>query len=88
MGSKNLKGVAVMGSGSVTVDNPEAFIQLSQSSYREAITEEDNQWVIEEGTAFLVELTYESGLPVPFQFSSGVHVVPETLPFTYETPSW
>jgi PhoPQ-activated pathogenicity-related protein len=37
-------------------------------------------------TAFMVELTYESGLPVPLTFTTGVHVVPETLPFAYEPP--
>ena len=37
-------------------------------------------------TAFMVELTFESGLPMPFKFTSGVHVVPKTLPFTYEAP--
>jgi len=38
-------------------------------------------------TAFMVELTFESGLPVPFKFTSGVKVVPDTLPFTYVPPS-
>jgi hypothetical protein len=43
----------------------------------------------EEGwTAFVVELTYESGLAVPLKFTTGVHVVPVTLPFDYEPPSW
>lgn len=35
-------------------------------------------------TAFLIELTYPSPAPVPFKFTTGVHVVPDTLP--YEAP--
>jgi PhoPQ-activated pathogenicity-related protein len=37
-------------------------------------------------TAFLVELTYESMLTIPYKFSTGVHVLPDTLPFPYEAP--
>jgi len=41
----------------------------------------------EEGwTAFMIEVTFESGLPVPLTFTTGVHVLPETLPFAYEPP--
>ena len=32
-------------------------------------------------TAFFVELIYDSGLPVPYKFTTQVHVVPDTLPF-------
>ncbi len=32
-------------------------------------------------TAFFVELVYDSGLPVPYKFTTQVHVVPDTLPF-------
>jgi len=36
----------------------------------------------EEGwTAFFVELTFDSGGPIPYKFTTEVHVVPETLPF-------
>ena len=36
----------------------------------------------EEGwTAFFVELTFDSGGPLPYKFTTEVHVVPETLPF-------
>jgi len=32
-------------------------------------------------TAFFVEMVYDSGLPVPYKFTTQVHVVPDTLPF-------
>ena len=32
-------------------------------------------------TAFLIEMTYPSPAPVPFKFTTGVHVVPDVLPF-------
>ncbi|MHC4207659.1 MAG: PhoPQ-activated pathogenicity-related family protein [Planctomycetota bacterium] len=32
-------------------------------------------------TAFFVELTFASGGPIPYKFTTEVHVVPETLPF-------
>ena len=38
-------------------------------------------------TAFLVELTFPNGGPVPFKFTTQVRVVPETLPFRYELPA-
>jgi PhoPQ-activated pathogenicity-related protein len=35
-------------------------------------------------SAFFVELTYDSGFSVPFKFTSGVSVIPDTLPFKWE----
>lgn len=32
-------------------------------------------------TAFFAELTFDSGSPVPYKFTTEVHVVPDTLPF-------
>ena len=32
-------------------------------------------------TAFFVELTFDSGGPLPYKFTTEIHVVPETLPF-------
>jgi len=32
-------------------------------------------------TAFFVELTFDSGGPLPYKFTTEVHVVPDTLPF-------
>jgi len=39
-------------------------------------------------TAFMVELTYPSGLePAPYKFTTDVHVVPNKLPFKFEPPA-
>ena len=35
-------------------------------------------------TAFMVELTYPNGGPAPFKFTTGVRVLPETMPFKHE----
>ena len=35
-------------------------------------------------TAYMVELTYPSGLEVPFTFTTGVKVVPETKLYSFE----
>lgn len=37
-------------------------------------------------TAYFVEASYDIGAPVPFKMTSGVHVVPETLPFAGKDP--
>ena len=38
-------------------------------------------------TAFLVELTYPSGSATPFKFTTGVYVVPDTLPHEFHKPT-
>lgn len=38
-------------------------------------------------TAFLVELTFESGASVPFKFTTPVRVVPDTMPYKYQKPA-
>ena len=35
-------------------------------------------------TAFMVELTFDSGGPMPYKFTTEVHVVPDTLPFAHK----
>ena len=35
-------------------------------------------------TAYFVEMRYPSGLGIPFTFTTGVHVVPETKLHTFE----
>jgi len=40
------------------------------------VPEPDKGW-----TAFFAELTFDSGGPVPYKFTTEIHVVPETLPF-------
>ena len=50
--------------------------QQGGGKYLAKIPEPDEGW-----TAFFVELTFDSGGPLPFKFTTEVHVVPETLPF-------
>jgi PhoPQ-activated pathogenicity-related protein len=38
-------------------------------------------------TAFMVELTYPTGTPAPYKFTTPVHVVPDKLPFTFSPPA-
>jgi PhoPQ-activated pathogenicity-related protein len=38
-------------------------------------------------TAYFVEATYDVGAPTPLKLTSGVHVVPEVLPFADKNPS-
>ena len=45
-------------------------------TYVAKIAEPDEGW-----TAFFVELTFDSGGPIPYKFTTEVHVVPDTLPF-------
>ena len=47
-----------------------------RGTYLAKIAKPEKGW-----TAFFVELTFDSGLPVPYKFTTEVHVVPETLPF-------
>jgi PhoPQ-activated pathogenicity-related protein len=48
----------------------------SPGKYIAKVPEPDEGW-----TAFFVELTFDSGTPVPYKFTTEVHVVPDTLPF-------
>ena len=81
MGSKNLKAVAVLGTGSVKVADNEAFNGLFKRIYQEVLAEEDNQWVIEEGTPFLVEPISEMGIMPVNNYTRG------TLPESHRLSS-
>ncbi|HUT47204.1 MAG TPA: PhoPQ-activated protein PqaA family protein, partial [Sedimentisphaerales bacterium] len=48
----------------------------SPGKYVAKVPKPDEGW-----TAFFVELTFDSGGPLPYKFTTEVHVVPETLPF-------
>ena len=50
--------------------------QQGSGKYLAKVPEPDKGW-----TAFFVELTFASGGPLPYKFTTEVHVVPETLPF-------
>ena len=48
----------------------------STGKYVAKVAEPNEGW-----TAFFAELTFDSGGPVPYKFTTEVHVVPDTLPF-------
>jgi PhoPQ-activated pathogenicity-related protein len=48
----------------------------SPNKYIARVLEPDEGW-----TAFFAELTFDSGGPIPYKFTTEVHVVPDTLPF-------
>jgi PhoPQ-activated pathogenicity-related protein len=51
----------------------------SDSTYTGKVPEPKEGW-----TAFFVELTFDSGLGLPYKFTTQVHVVPKSLPFSYK----
>ncbi len=61
MGSKNLKAIAVKGSGSVTVPDIRKFTAAMNKLRRNDTMSEDNYWTYTDGTPMLVELTNETG---------------------------
>jgi PhoPQ-activated pathogenicity-related protein len=48
----------------------------SPGKYIAKVPKPDEGW-----TAFFAELTFDSGGPIPYKFTTEVHVVPDTLPF-------
>jgi aldehyde:ferredoxin oxidoreductase len=61
MGSKNLKALAVMGTGTVTVGDVRAFTGDMLRLQNERVLSTDNAWTYEEGTPFLVEAVNAAG---------------------------
>ncbi len=61
MGSKNLKAVAVRGTGAVTVGDTRAFTRDILDLQNERVLSADNAWTYEEGTPFLVEAVNGAG---------------------------
>jgi len=61
MGSKNLKAVAVRGTGAVTVGDAQAFTRDILTLQNERVLSADNAWTYEEGTPFLVEAVNGAG---------------------------
>jgi aldehyde:ferredoxin oxidoreductase len=61
MGSKNLKAVAVRGTGTVTVGDAGAFTRDMLALQNERVLSADNAWTYEEGTPFLVEAVNGAG---------------------------
>ncbi len=61
MGSKNLKAIAVRGTGAVTVPDAAAFTADMLRLQNERVLTPDNAWTYEEGTPFLVDAVGAAG---------------------------
>jgi aldehyde:ferredoxin oxidoreductase len=73
LGSKNVKAIAVAGTGTVTVGDPKAFLDDIERIDTEYILTDDNYWVHEEGTPILVAVMSDGGLTPVRNFSEGTN---------------
>jgi len=71
MGSKNLKAIAVAGTGKVTVGDAKAFLEDIERINTDYVLTDDNYWVHEEGTPVLVSLTSDGGCQPVRNYSAG-----------------
>ena len=73
LGSKNVKAIAVAGTGTVAVGDPKAFLDDIERMDAEYILTEDNYWVHEEGTPVLVAITSGAGCQPVRNYSEGTN---------------
>ncbi len=71
MGSKNLKAIALRGTGSVTVGDAQAFLADMERIHKEFVLTEDNLWAHEFGTPVLVDLINGAGAIPTRNWSEG-----------------
>jgi aldehyde:ferredoxin oxidoreductase len=71
MGAKNLKAIAVRGTGTVKVGDPKAFLEDVERIHKEYVLTDDNFWVHEEGTPILVDLISGAGAMPTRNWSAG-----------------
>jgi len=71
-GSKNLKAVAVRGTGAVRVPDMLSFMEMYYSVFTNEVVTDDNMWTYDEGTPGIVDLSNDSGLLPTRGFSEGV----------------
>jgi aldehyde:ferredoxin oxidoreductase len=71
MGAKNLKAIALRGSGSVSVGDARAFLDLMYGMHRDYVLTEDNLWAHEEGTPILVDFVNGAGAMPTRNWSAG-----------------
>jgi aldehyde:ferredoxin oxidoreductase len=71
MGAKNLKAIAVRGTGMVKVGDAREFLRDVRRIHEEHILTEDNYWVHEEGTPVLVDLINGGGALPTRNWSEG-----------------
>lgn len=72
MGSKNLKSLAIRGSGYVKVENAREFLREAYAVMKEEVLTPDNLWAYYEGTPMLVSLANGAGLFPTRNFQEGV----------------
>jgi aldehyde:ferredoxin oxidoreductase len=71
MGVKNLKAIAVRGTGAVTVGDARAFLADMERIHREYVHSADNFWAHEEGTLALVDMVNVAGAMPTRNWSKG-----------------
>ncbi len=71
MGSKNLKAVAVKGSGSISVPNIKQFVETLKDVMRTDILTDTNLWANTDGTALLVDFNQDTGILPTRNFQEG-----------------
>ena len=71
-GSKNLKAVAVRGTGSVQVPDIESFLTMYYDIFKNSLLTDDNLWAHDEGTPTIVGDSQGAGLLPTRGFSEGV----------------
>jgi len=71
-GSKNLKAVAVRGTGAVRVPDVESFMAMYYDIFENHLLTADNLWAYDEGTPTIVDLSQGTGLLPSRGFSEGV----------------
>ncbi|MBI5967801.1 MAG: aldehyde ferredoxin oxidoreductase family protein [Deltaproteobacteria bacterium] len=71
MGSKNLKAIAIRGTGSVHVADLKGFLDYVRKVSAENLMTKDNLWAHTDGTPILVEITNEMGIHPTRNFQEG-----------------
>jgi aldehyde:ferredoxin oxidoreductase len=71
-GSKNLKAVAVRGTGSVRVPDMQSFMAMYYDIFQNHLLTADNLWTYTDGTPMIVDLSQTTGLLPTHGFSQGV----------------
>jgi aldehyde:ferredoxin oxidoreductase len=71
MGRKNLKALAIRGSGSVSVGDAKAFLADLYRIHTDYVLTEDNLWANEEGTPVLAQIMSDAGVIPTRNWSTG-----------------
>ena len=71
MGSKNLKAIAVRGTGGIKIPDIRKFSAALNKIKREDTMTDDNMWTYSDGTPMLVDLCHDSGILPTRNFQEG-----------------